>query len=115
ATTGFFNGTAAMGGFGTWYLQSLVQRPEINWSFMPWFRVKETTRAAMNPIGSTILASSDNIENAWKLVKYLTWNEEANRDYAIAAGAIPSLTLNLPTWRSYWETIAGPDINTQVV
>jgi len=115
ATTEFFNGTAAMAGFGTWYLQSLIQRPEVNWSFMPWFRVKETTRAAMNPIGSTILASSENIENAWELVKYLTWNEEANRDYAIAAGAIPSLLANLPAWRSYWETVAGPHINTQVV
>lgn len=113
-TSGFTNGSGSMGGVGTWALQTLAMTPEIDWSFMPWFRVKEHAQAAIFPIGYGILSTSTNQENAWELVKWLTWNEEANLAYATAAGAIPSHLANLQAWREHWESVFPFDINTQV-
>lgn len=113
-STGFTNGTGAMGGVGTWSLQTLALNDNVDWSFMPWFRVQDEAQAVIFPIGYSILSTSSNVENAWELVKYLTWNEQANHDYATAAGAIPSLMTNLPAWRAHWEEIFGSQINTQV-
>lgn len=112
--TGFVDGTGSMGGVGTWTLQTLAKTPDVNWSFMPWFRVKEHAQAAIFPIGYGIVSSSRNTENAWKMIKWLTWNDEANLAYATAAGAIPSLMTNLPEWAAHWEEVFGPEINTQV-
>lgn len=113
-TSGFTNGSGSMGGVGTWALQTLANTPHVDWSFMPWFRVKEEARAAIFPIGYGILSTSTNQEKAWELVKWLTWNEEANLAYATAAGAIPSHRANLQAWRDHWESTFPFSINTQV-
>lgn len=95
--TALQNGTAALAGAGTWYLNGLMSSG-VNWEFMPWFRVQETTKAAVNPIGSGIITASTNKENAWKLLKYLTWNTSVNLEYALVAGALPAMRVNLSQW-----------------
>jgi multiple sugar transport system substrate-binding protein len=106
AITALQAGSAAMAGSGTWYLSGLMSSG-INWEFMPWFRVQDTTQAAVNPIGSGILAASSNKENAWKLLKYLTWNADANLEYALASGALPALRVNLSHWARQFSNDAN--------
>ncbi|HHW08987.1 MAG TPA: sugar ABC transporter substrate-binding protein [Firmicutes bacterium] len=113
AVGNFTSGKAAMAGVGTWNLLSLIDSNE-DWDFMPWFRVKETAQAAINPIGYCILNTSTNLEGAWELVKWITWNKKANLDYSIAAGAIPALLDNLPEWRSHWQKTTGRPVTPDV-
>lgn len=110
----FTSGRGSMAGLGTWNLLSLVESTE-QWDFMPWFRVQETARAAINPVGYGILTTSPNLEGAWEFIRWVTWNEKANLEYAIAAGAIPALLDNLPAWREHWERVIGRPVNTDLV
>jgi len=114
AVANFTAGKGAMAGLGTWNILSLIDSNE-EWDFMPWFRVKETAQAAINPIGYCILNTSTNLEGAWELVKWITWNKKANLEYAIAAGAIPALLDNLPEWRSHWQKVIGRPVTPDIV
>ena len=73
----FTSGTGSMAGLGTWNLVALGESTE-EWDFMPWFRVQETAQAAINPVGYGILSTSKNVDAAWELIRWLTWNEKAN-------------------------------------
>lgn len=110
----FTSGRGSMAGLGTWNLLSLVESTE-PWEFMPWFRVKERAQAAINPVGYGILTTAPNLEGAWEFIRWITWNEKANLDYAIAAGAIPALLDNLPAWREHWERVIGRPVLTDLV
>jgi ABC-type glycerol-3-phosphate transport system substrate-binding protein len=110
----FISAKGSMAGLGTWSLTALAQA-DCDWEFMPWFRVKDTAKAAIFPIGYGILSTSTNVEGAWELVRWLTWNEKANLEYATAAGAIPSLRSNLPAWRNHWRERVGRPITLDVV
>lgn len=107
ASSNFTRGEAAMAGIGTWNLARTLVESDEEWDFMPWFRVQDHAQAAINPIGYGILSTSSNVEGAWEFIKWLTWNEKANLDYSIAAGAIPSLVSNLPDWRHHWNQLFG--------
>ena len=109
----FISGQGAMAGLGTWNLVQLADSDQV-WDFMPWFRVRQTAQAAINPIGYGILTTSPNPEGAWELIKWLTWNEQANLEYAIAAGAVPALVSNVPSWVAYWEQRLGRTVAAHV-
>lgn len=114
ASGNFTSGRGSMAGLGTWNLLGLVDTDE-EWDFMPWFRVKDTAQAAINPVGYGILSTSTNVDGAWELIKWITWNERANLDYSIAAGAIPSLLSNLPEWRDHWQQVVGRPVDPNIV
>ncbi|NLN19554.1 MAG: extracellular solute-binding protein [Firmicutes bacterium] len=112
--TNFVSHKGGMAGLGTWSLAALAQS-DVDWDFMPWFRVKDRAQAAIFPIGYGILSTSDKLEESWELVRWLTWNEKANLEYATAAGAIPSLRSNLPAWRNHWRSVVGRPVSADVV
>lgn len=110
----FVTGFASIAGLGTWNLVQ-VSESDQEWDFMPWFRVKDSAQAAINPVGYGILTTSPNPEGAWELIKWLTWNEQANLDYAVAAGAVPALMSNVPDWSAYWGDRIGRPVALDVV
>lgn len=87
---GFLNGTSAMGGFGTWNLENLVQS-ELPVTLMPWFAVGEHLAGPINPIGLAMLSSAPNTAEAWEFIKFATLDPVGNYLYAKAAGAIPGV------------------------
>jgi multiple sugar transport system substrate-binding protein len=106
-------GSTAM--VGTWLLPRLAES-KIAWNFMPWFQYESQQPAGVIfPIGYGILSNSTRKEEAWTLIKWLTWNRDANFAYAQAAGAVPSLQANIPRWVREQQSLFGNDINVQVV
>ncbi|MGI6083111.1 MAG: extracellular solute-binding protein [Limnochordia bacterium] len=110
----FVSHKGSMAGLGTWSLAALATS-DVDWDFMPWFRVKDRAQAAIFPIGYGILSTSKNMDESWELIRWLTWNEKGNLEYATAAGAIPSLRSNLPAWRNHWRETVGRPISADVV
>ena len=111
----FQSGRDGMAGVGTWIVPRMQGQP-VNWDFMPWFQYEDEKPAGvLFPIGYGILSASQNKENAWELIKWLTFNAQANFDYAYAAGAIPSNVDNLVPWMEHQETIYGPDLRVEIL
>lgn len=110
----FTIGRASIIGTGTWVLPRLDV--DIPWDFAPWFKYADHDPAGvLFPIGHGVLSASNRKEEAWTLVKWLIWNEQANFEYAVSAGAIPSLMSNLPQWIDYQQNIFGRNLRLDVV
>lgn len=108
-------GRASMAALGTWTLPRMANA-DIDFDFMPWFKYgDEDPAGVLFPIGYGILSASKNKENAWELIKWLTWNEEANSDYSLAAGALPALFSNLTTWMDQQRAINGDHQRPEVI
>lgn len=111
----FQSGRDGMAAVGTWIVPRMKGQP-VNWDFMPWFQYEnEQPAGVLFPIGYGILSASQNKENAWELIKWLTFNAPANFDYAYAAGAIPSNIENLVPWIEYQKSVFGPDLRVEIL
>lgn len=112
---GFLNSLGAMAGTGTWLLPRLIES-DVDWDFMPWFTYEDSRpQGAIFPVGYGILTTAPHPEEAWQLIKWLTWNSEANLELALAAGAIPSLESNLSAWGEYQMRTTGRGLSIGVI
>jgi sn-glycerol 3-phosphate transport system substrate-binding protein len=96
---GLLEGRAAMVGWGTWNLASMIRSP-MNLRMAPWFVVgTHPPKGPINPMGLAILATSQNKEAAWEFVKFSTLDPDGNYLFANAAGALPGTPQAYRRWQ----------------
>lgn len=97
----FLSGLVAMADVGTWYLPAWIKQAKFAWDVAPWFRGGAgAAQGTIYPVGEAIGKGAKSKQQAWQLVKFLTYKADANLDYAFLKGAVPGLTANLAPWRT---------------
>jgi multiple sugar transport system substrate-binding protein len=110
----FLGGKVAMTDLGTWYLPSWIKQATFEWDIAPWYRGAPAAAAGpMYPVGEAIGKGTKHRQQAWQLVKFLTYRPEPNLEYAFLRGAGPALVANLGSWRTLL-TKEKPGLTAQV-
>ncbi|HET7771249.1 MAG TPA: extracellular solute-binding protein [Chloroflexota bacterium] len=110
----FLGGQVAMADMGTWNLPAWIKGAKFGWDVAPWYRGGTGAAAgSIYPVGEAIGKGTKHKQQAWQLVKFLTYKADANLDYAFLKGAAPALTANLTPWRAML-TKEMPGITAQI-